>query len=87
MVLILFFLLYKYLNIFKNLRNNGIGVQVHYIPVYLQPFYRKLGLKKTKCLNADDFYQKELSIPLFPSMNEEERDFVIKTVFEVLGRV
>ena len=69
--------------IFKDLRKEGIGVQVHYIPVYRQPFYQKLGYKKGLCPNAEDFYEREISIPIYPTMGDEDMDFVIQKVLKV----
>lgn len=69
--------------IFEGLREKGLGVQVHYIPVYLQPYYQQLGYKKGLCPKAKEFYCREISLPLFPSMTDEEVDYVIKTVLNV----
>ncbi len=67
--------------IFEYLRKGGIGVQVHYIPVYRQPFYQKLGYKKGLCPNAEDFYEREISLPIYPAMSDEDIDFVINLQF------
>ncbi len=72
--------------IFDQLRNTGIGVQVHYIPVYLHPYYQKLGYKKGLCPEAEDFYLRELSIPLFPDLSQKEIDKVIKTLFNIFKK-
>lgn len=64
--------------IFMRLRKNGIGVQVHYIPVYLQPFYQKLGYPRGLCPQAEAFYEGEISLPLFPAMTQEDIDCVIR---------
>lgn len=69
--------------IFKKLRERGLGVQVHYIPIYWQPYYQTLGYKRRLCPKAEEFYRKELSIPLFPQMNDKEIEYVIKTVKRV----
>lgn len=69
--------------IFSNLRNEGLGVQVHYIPVYLQPYYQKLGYKKGLCPVAEDFYHREISIPMYPTMDDEDVDYVIDKLFKV----
>jgi len=53
--------------VFKKLKENGVGVQVHYIPVYWHPYYKGLGYKKGLCAVAEDFYQKEISLPLYPA--------------------
>ena len=51
--------------IFDNLRKNGAGVQMHYIPVYWHPYYQKLGYKKGLCPTAEDYYIRGISIPLY----------------------
>ncbi|MFA6081576.1 MAG: UDP-4-amino-4,6-dideoxy-N-acetyl-beta-L-altrosamine transaminase [Patescibacteria group bacterium] len=62
----------------------GIGTQVHYIPVYLQPYYTKnFGFKQGMCPNAEDYYKKCLSIPLFPSMKNSDVSKVIKSIKEL----
>jgi len=66
--------------IFDALKNAGIGVQVHYIPVYLHPYYREMGYKQGVCPAAEDFYQREISIPLYPGMTDQTADTVIKTL-------
>jgi len=69
--------------IFAGLRERGLGVQVHYIPVHVQPYYQQLGYRKGSCPNAEDFYEREISLPLYPAMSGGDIDFVIKNVFEV----
>jgi UDP-4-amino-4,6-dideoxy-N-acetyl-beta-L-altrosamine transaminase len=73
--------------IFDELRKKGIGVQVHYIPVYFHPYYRANGFNKTKCENAEKFYQKEISIPMYPSLSETDQKFVVKTIFSVFNKI
>ncbi len=63
--------------LFADLRGNGLGVQVHYIPVYRQPYYKALGYKKGLCPAAEDFYHGEISIPIYPGMKEEDMRYVI----------
>ncbi len=72
--------------IFKELRDNKLWVQVHYIPVYLHPYYRNLGYKKGLSPNAEDFYRREISIPIYPGMTNEDVNYVIKTLFNVLEK-
>jgi dTDP-4-amino-4,6-dideoxygalactose transaminase len=64
--------------IFFTLRESGLGVQVHYIPVYLHPYYREMGYKPGICPAAEEFYQREISIPLHQGMDNETVDTVIK---------
>jgi UDP-4-amino-4,6-dideoxy-N-acetyl-beta-L-altrosamine transaminase len=66
--------------IFDLMRKNGLGVQVHYIPVYLHPYYTNLGFSKGICPIAEDFYAKEISIPMFYSLSDEQIEFVIQKV-------
>lgn len=70
--------------VFTDLREAGIGVQVHYIPVYLHPYYRNLGFKKGLCPRAEEFYQRVLSIPIFPGLADDEFDRVIETILEAM---
>jgi len=70
--------------VFNHLRSSGVGVQVHYIPVYLQPYYQYLGYKKGICPAAENFYAAEISLPLHPSLSDKEIKFtigVLKTCF------
>jgi len=73
--------------IFRELRQHRLGVQVHYIPVYLQPYYQQLGFKKGLCRNAEDFYEREISIPLYSAMSREDIDYVIETILSVFERI
>ena len=59
------------------LRKNNIGSQVLYIPVYLQPYYRDhYGYAPGKCPNAERYYEKCLSLPLYPDLTSEDVDHV-----------
>ena len=71
--------------IFKELRSRGIGVNVHYIPVYLHPFYRECyGTKPGLCIEAESAYQKLISLPIFPQMTDNDLDFVVSSFNEIL---
>jgi len=71
--------------IFNSLREEGLGVQVHYIPVYLQPYYQKLGYKKGLCPMAENFYHREISIPMYPAMHNDDIDYVVEKIFKVFN--
>lgn len=73
--------------VFEGLRSRGIGVQVHYLPVYRHPYYQKLGYKKGLCPNAEAFYAGEISIPIFPKLTDAQQKQVAKTLAEVLRSV
>lgn len=73
--------------IFKKLREKGLGVQVHYIPVYWQPYYQKLAYKKGICPIAEDFYQREISIPLYQSLSDEDVKYIVNVITETFGGI
>lgn len=66
--------------IFEKLRENGIGVNVHYIPVYKHPYYLRHGYAKTCCRNAEEIYERMISLPLYPTLQKEDQDYVIEAV-------
>ncbi len=70
--------------IFEELQRRGIGVQVHYIPIPAQPYYRKLGYRAADHSNAQAYSRSAISLPIFPKMPDREVDFVIKTVKDVV---
>ena len=72
--------------IYDKLKAAGIFTQIHYIPVYWQPYYRtKYGYNVGKCKNAETYYSRCLSLPLFPALKNEEVDFVVDSVIKLLG--
>jgi UDP-4-amino-4,6-dideoxy-N-acetyl-beta-L-altrosamine transaminase len=70
--------------IYQQLQNKGIGVNVHYIPIHLQPFYQQLGFKLGDFPLSEHFYQNALTLPLFPSLTDAEQTKVIDVLHEVL---
>ncbi|MFJ3484453.1 UDP-4-amino-4,6-dideoxy-N-acetyl-beta-L-altrosamine transaminase [Pseudomonas sp. NPDC090202] len=70
--------------IFEGLRAAGIGVNVHYIPVHLQPYYRDLGFKAGDFPEAEAYYAQAISLPLFPAMTDGQQDFVIEQLRRLL---
>jgi UDP-4-amino-4,6-dideoxy-N-acetyl-beta-L-altrosamine transaminase len=65
---------------FERLRRAGIGVNVHYIPVHLQPFYRNLGFSIGQFPVAEEYYARAISLPMFPTMTEVQVQAVIAVV-------
>jgi UDP-4-amino-4,6-dideoxy-N-acetyl-beta-L-altrosamine transaminase len=63
--------------VFEALRTNGIGVNLHYIPVYKQPWYRDLGFPDNYCAEAESYYAEAISLPLFPGLKQTEQSAVI----------
>ncbi|MBI5206389.1 MAG: UDP-4-amino-4,6-dideoxy-N-acetyl-beta-L-altrosamine transaminase [Candidatus Firestonebacteria bacterium] len=77
----------KKAEIFSRMREEGLGVQVHYIPVHLHPYYKGLGFEKGTYPKAEGHYQRVISIPLYPSMNNEDIDYVIEKINYVFDNV
>ncbi len=70
--------------VFKYLRKNGIGVNVHYIPVHTQPYYQRLGFDWGMFPDAEKYYQAALTLPLFPTMREGDQDRVVEALKRIL---
>ena len=66
--------------IFKFLRKIKIGVNVHYIPIHLHPYYRKLGFKEGDFPNAEKFSNRSISLPIFYDLTDHEQEFVIENI-------
>lgn len=71
--------------IFSRLREEGIGVQVHYIPVYKQPYYQEIGYPQDECPVDEDFYVRELSIPMYPTLTDDDLEFVEEKLYKVIS--
>ncbi len=67
-------------SLFKHLYSNHISANLHYIPIYLQPYYRKLGFKAGYCPNSESYYKGCVSLPIFPQLSTLEFDHVINTL-------
>lgn len=72
--------------IFEQLRAAGIGVQVHYIPVYWHPYYQRLGFKKGLCPNAENFYAAQISLPMFPGLKTSDIKHIVKILLKIIDR-
>jgi UDP-4-amino-4,6-dideoxy-N-acetyl-beta-L-altrosamine transaminase len=67
-------------DVFETLRAAGIGVNLHYIPVYLQPYYQRLGFKSGYCPEAERYYAEIISLPMFPALTAAEQDQVVSAL-------
>ena len=72
-------------NLFNKLREMHIGIQLHYMPINKQPYYRGLGYGKEATPVMDKYYQECFSLPMYPKMNDEEQTYVITTLLEILN--
>lgn len=75
---------YNHKEVFEALRVRGISVNLHYIPIYSQPYYQMLGFKADYCFEAEQYYKEAISIPLYPTMTYDQQNKVIKALEQVL---
>lgn len=71
--------------VFESLREQGIGVNLHYIPVHTQPYYQQFGFKAEDFPEAMSYYDEAISLPLFPTMSESDQNKVVKVLSEVVS--
>lgn len=70
--------------IFEELRAKGIGVNVHYIPVHTQPYYKNMGFKYGDFPISEQYYERAISIPMYYKLTDEEQTYVIQSLHEVV---
>ena len=70
--------------VFDYLHSKDIKVQVHYIPIHTQPYYKSLGFGWGQFLNSEEYYKKSISLPMYHSLTDQEQDYVIAMVKEAL---
>lgn len=73
-------------DVFAALRSDGIGVNVHYIPIHTQPYYRRLGFRPGDFPAAEAYYAAAVSLPLFPALTAEQQDRVVASLARAIGR-
>ena len=71
--------------VFEELRERGVGVNLHYIPVHIQPYYKRMGFDWGDFPAAENYYQEAISIPIFYGMTDDQQNEVIATLVEVLA--
>lgn len=72
--------------VFDMLREKGIGVNLHYIPVHTQPYYQKMGFIEGDFPESERYYREAISLPMFHGMSEEQQDTVVQILTDVLQR-
>lgn len=72
-------------DLFNRLREKNIGIQLHYIPINKQPYYQSLGYGNEITPIMDRYYEECFSLPMYPLLSNEEQEYVIKTLFEILN--
>jgi UDP-4-amino-4,6-dideoxy-N-acetyl-beta-L-altrosamine transaminase len=71
--------------LFENLRACGIGVNLHYIPVYRQPYYERLGFKRENFPESERYYSEAITLPMYPGLTEEQQDEVVRQMVAPTG--
>lgn len=71
--------------VFEALRASGIGVNLHYIPVYLQPYYQALGFRPGYCPEAEAYYAEAISLPMFATLTEAQQDVVVAALGDAVS--
>jgi dTDP-4-amino-4,6-dideoxygalactose transaminase len=71
--------------VFDGLRQQGIGVNLHYIPVHTQPYYRRLGFRSGDFPQAEQYYRETISLPLYAGLSDSDQDQVVRALNEVLA--
>ena len=74
------------LGLYNYLREQKIFAQIHYIPCHLMPYYREQGWKEGDLQNAENYYKGCISLPMYPTLTEEDQVFVINSIKEYLER-
>lgn len=69
--------------VFEALREAGVGVNLHYIPVYLQPYYEGLGFRAGYCPEAEQYYTEVISLPMYPGLTAVQQDKVIEVLRQI----
>lgn len=77
----------KHRKLFQALRNEEIGVQLHYIPVHLQPYYKQQGFSEGQFPNSEKYSQSAMSLPVYPELSEKNFQRVIKTLKNLLKKL
>lgn len=70
--------------IFDGMKDRGICLNLHYIPVHTQPYYQKQGFKDGDFPNSEKYYEEAFTLPLYYSLTDEQQDYIVKNLVEVL---
>ena len=72
--------------VFLDLRKNGINVNVHYIPIHLQPYYKSMGFKYGDFPQSESYYEQAITLPLYPGLDHAQQDHIVNSLKESLKR-
>ena len=74
------------LGLYNYLHENNVYAQVHYAPLHLMPYYQQLGNKKGDLPVVEEYYEHCLSLPMYPTLTDEEQEYVIEKVIEFIQK-
>ena len=74
-----------HIEVFESFRDRNIGVNLHYIPVYLHSYYKNMGFSQGYCIEAEKYYAEAISLPLYSSLTDQQQDIVVNTLKEILS--
>jgi dTDP-4-amino-4,6-dideoxygalactose transaminase len=72
-------------DVFNSMLKNNIGVNLHYIPIYKHPFYKKMIMSQDQFPEAESYYKEAMTIPLYPGLKEEQLVYIVKSLKEALA--
>lgn len=78
--------IYSHLEFFEAMRSNGVGVNLHYIPVYRQPYYEKMGFTPSEYPESEKYYSQALSLPIFPGLTQMQQEYIANAVNKSLEK-
>ncbi|GAA5213907.1 UDP-4-amino-4,6-dideoxy-N-acetyl-beta-L-altrosamine transaminase [Corallincola platygyrae] len=73
-------------SIFEELKSRGIGVNLHYTPIHLQPYYQEMGFQSGDFPIAEAYASRAITLPLYPELTEQQQDYVIDTLADIMGQ-
>ena len=71
-------------HVYDEMRKNGVGVSLHYMPVYRHPYYQSMGFKIGYCPNAEYIYKQLISLPIYSALKFEDQNYIIHKMKDVL---
>jgi UDP-4-amino-4,6-dideoxy-N-acetyl-beta-L-altrosamine transaminase len=76
----------RHREVFESMRAAGIGVNLHYIPVYRQPYYEDLGFKRGYCPEAERYYAEAISLPMYPGLTDMQQKEIINWLYKAISK-
>ena len=77
---------FTHAEVFAKLRESGVAVNLHYIPVHLQPYYQKMGFKVGDFSQSELYYGEAISLPMYPLLTDDQQDFVVNALTQALHK-